>query len=1199
MPKIKEKSMKRTLIFTLVLSTFLLSLWIPGFTHAEQHERPIVRLIYFVPSDREAQPDIDAKLDTVIKDTQRFYADQMEAHGFERKTFLYETDASGKAVVHHIKSEFITIDWAEVFEKLGPPDKTNIYLAAVETDAPLRDLFSEACGYAVVVRSGGVVSGYTAINNSCFNVWAFAHELGHIFGLKHDWRTKGKWIHSSDINDPMTTSFCAAEWLDVHPAFNPGGNAINNNTTVKMLQPRLTSPNNAVRLRFQVTDPDGLHQVQLGTSGSDGFQALADCTGLKNGDVESTVEFGVTELSLKNNGRLSTAFLHVIDMNGNIFGSREYSINLSLLLPPSEGVSIPDPHLEVVTRRGTGELLSTHTTWGLPEGAKARLGKGAIFGIAYSPDGTRLAVASTIGTWLYDAQTHQELALFTGHTLYVHSVAFSPNGQILATGSRDHTIGLWDVRTGNRLRTLTGHTATVESVAFSPDGQTLATAGYNSLYLWDVKTGNLRHTLVDTPQSAHSHIPLPLANIAFGPDGKTLASTLGANTFTQLWDVSTGNLRHTLTRHVLDYSVAFSPDGQTLATGSWGGGIGLWDVQTGQLFHTLTGPANVHSVAFSPDGQTLATGHAVPEIKGQGSIREDHENAGAIILWDVQTGRPLHTLTEHTHYITSVAFNPNGQTLTSASADGALRFWDARTGYLRGTITEHTYQVWNVAFSPDGQTLATASGQTYEGSDPAIHVWDVDTGRLHHTLTGHTFSGVAFSPDGQTLATASRDGAIGLWDVQTGNLLRTLIGHAQNVLSISFSPDGQTLATASQEDTIGLWDVQTGNLRHALLAESRYVAFSPDGQTLVASVEVSIKEGYILTSVTTGLWDVQTGSLLRTFTGLGPFPADGDIRFSPDGQTFVAKDLNDTINLWDVQTGSLLRTFTELGPFSGDIQFSPDGQTLAIPAHSQSIDLWDVQSGSLLRTLTPLTAYKQVLDISFSPDGQTLASGHRDGTVLLWDVWPPLRGPEKIREDVNGDGEVNIQDLLAIAAAIGQAGENDADVNGDGEVNIQDLLAVAAAIGEVAAAPAALRQQGAAHLTQEEVQHWLTQAQQLDRKNLTTQRGILFLQYLLAVLTPQETTLLPNYPNPFNPETWIPYQLSEPAEVSLTIYDIQGRVVRDLDLGHQRVGIYQSRVRAAYWDGRNAVGESVASGVYFYTLKAGDFAATRKMLIRK
>ena len=207
--------------------------------------------------------------------------------------------------------------------------------------------------------------------------------------------------------------------------------------------------------------------------------------------------------------------------------------------------------------------------------------------------------------------------------------------------------------------------------------------------------------------------------------------------------------------------------------------------------------------------------------------------------------------------------------------------------------------------------------------------------------------------------------------------------------------------------------------------------------------------------------------------------------------------------------------------------------------------------------------------------------------------------PERFAADVNGDGEINIQDVVLVSSSLGQTGENDADVNGDGEVNIQDLVAVTAAIGEVAAAPAAVRQKAAAHLTQEDVQHWLTQAQQANLTDATSVRGIRFLKQLLAAMIPKETALLPNYPNPFNPETWIPYQLATPADVTLTIYDIQGRVVRNLDLGHQPIGIYQIRSRAAHWDGRNAVGEPVASGVYFYTLTAGDFTATRKMLIAK
>ena len=200
--------------------------------------------------------------------------------------------------------------------------------------------------------------------------------------------------------------------------------------------------------------------------------------------------------------------------------------------------------------------------------------------------------------------------------------------------------------------------------------------------------------------------------------------------------------------------------------------------------------------------------------------------------------------------------------------------------------------------------------------------------------------------------------------------------------------------------------------------------------------------------------------------------------------------------------------------------------------------------------------------------------------------------------DVNADGIVNILDLVSVSANFGKTGENTADVNGDGIVNIVDLVKVAGEMGAGAAAPSALPQT-LEILTAADVRQWLTQAHHLNLTDVTSQRGILMLEQLLAALIPKETSLLPNYPNPFNPETWIPYHLTNPSNVQITIYEARGTVVRRLDLGHQREGYYTSRNRAAYWDGRNALGEPVASGVYFYTLTAGDFTATRKMLIRK
>ena len=220
------------------------------------------------------------------------------------------------------------------------------------------------------------------------------------------------------------------------------------------------------------------------------------------------------------------------------------------------------------------------------------------------------------------------------------------------------------------------------------------------------------------------------------------------------------------------------------------------------------------------------------------------------------------------------------------------------------------------------------------------------------------------------------------------------------------------------------------------------------------------------------------------------------------------------------------------------------------------------------------------------------------GEIFVPKVENATTEPIQLKGDVNGDGTVSITDLVLVASNFDKTGENDADVNGDSTVDIADLVLVAGALGNSAAAPS-LYPQVLEILTAADVKLWLSTAQQLDLTDTTSQRGIMFLQQLLATLTPKETALLANYPNPFNPETWIPYHLAKDAEVTLHIYAMNGTLVRTLTLGHQAAGMYQNRTRAAYWDGKNEFGEPVASGVYFYTFKAGDFTATRKMLIRK
>ena len=229
--------------------------------------------------------------------------------------------------------------------------------------------------------------------------------------------------------------------------------------------------------------------------------------------------------------------------------------------------------------------------------------------------------------------------------------------------------------------------------------------------------------------------------------------------------------------------------------------------------------------------------------------------------------------------------------------------------------------------------------------------------------------------------------------------------------------------------------------------------------------------------------------------------------------------------------------------------------------------------------------------------------GYDDGVPESSALGTPGHPQSSLMGDVNGDGTINILDLVFVASRFDAAGATEADLNGDGEVNMQDLVLVANGLGSVAAAPAAQT------LHASHVQQWLALAKQavaegaietsLAAQPYTYKRGIQVLEQLLATLVPQSTALLANYPNPFNPETWIPYRLATGSDVQLRIYDTHGRMVRHLDIGHQAAGVYQTQSRAAYWDGRNEMGEGVASGLYFYTLTAGEFSATRRMLILK
>jgi WD40 repeat protein/DNA-binding winged helix-turn-helix (wHTH) protein len=575
--------------------------------------------------------------------------------------------------------------------------------------------------------------------------------------------------------------------------------------------------------------------------------------------------------------------------------------------------------------------------------------------LAYSPDGTVLACGDASGSvQLWQMGQGELLLTLKQHRGWVWSLAWSPDGRILATGGDDRTIILWDIRSGEALRTLP-ETNSVWALAWSPDGQILASGSFDkTVKLWNLETG-------DCVQTFLGHEDL-VASVAWHPDGSMLASGSLDRTI-KIWDVSAGLCSKTLQKHERGVrAIAWSPDGKTLASASADCSVKLWDIDAGTVLKTLLGHQNlVSALAWSPDRANLVSGG----------------NDAKAIIWNVATGQPLKVLQGHTSEIWAVDWCPVGDrtagSVATGSYDKTVKLWDVDRGECVNTLQGRTSGICAVAWSPDDRLLASG------GEDNSIRLWDAQTGSCLKTLQGHESEvwSVAWSPDGQLLASASSDRTIKLWNWQTGKCLRTFSGYDDWVLSVAWCPVNGSNVSDRSDNTDNGDDYDNADLQPVAGELNRRLR-SPE--PALENNNWILAGGSACRRIK--LWDTLTGRQLQEFSGHNGFV--WSVAWSADGTILASGSADCQVRLWHRQTGECLATLLGHTGFVWSVAWSADSRMLASGSDDRTIKLWNARTFQAIRTLRGHR--DAVRSVAWSPLGTILASGSHDGEIRLWHV---------------------------------------------------------------------------------------------------------------------------------------------------------------------------------------------------------------------
>ncbi len=629
-----------------------------------------------------------------------------------------------------------------------------------------------------------------------------------------------------------------------------------------------------------------------------------------------------------------------------------------------------------------------NTQVGLPEGAIARLGKGGINVMQFSPDGKHLAVGTSIGVWLYDVEDGKETPLYTENIDVIRALAFSPDGKMLATYGRNNaTIQLWDMSIGLDQPPLTfpDRHGLIHELVFSQDNQTLL--GLSELGFmaeWDTKTGKKLSTKkLGRRESVTS----------FSQYGKTFVFGDPEKNEIRLWDTASDSLGDVFKEHPNPSlrkkvkkgveTLAFSADNKTIASAHDDNIIRLWDTATKVQRVNLKGHSEIiNTITFSPDSTLLASGSA----------------DNTIMLWGVNEDQRQTTLKGHKNSIKTLAFSPTEKgLLASGSSDGTVRFWNTKTGQERSIFaTGFTESIKALAFTEDNKMLCSAA------SNGTVRIWDIITEKeiLSPSIPHYDrVNALAFSQDATLFACNGVDTIVSsdgthtstnwrsyketqLSILPTGDELRSF---PQETSALAFSPDNKILATVSlREEAVQLWDINTGVKVFSFdtkLSLFEHLIFSPNGRFLALIGDDDQEQ----------LWDITAEQKIAT-PNLEQFST---LAFSPDSMTLAFKQTNDigrpVISLWKITTSGLKKQKEIISNnyqgFGGLLRFSADGQTLLESYSGRRklfIKLWDVDTGKNLGTVNLSGHTKRAGPLVFSHDRKFLASGSEDGTILLW-----------------------------------------------------------------------------------------------------------------------------------------------------------------------------------------------------------------------